>query len=289
MVLRSGILAANRRRVDGPEPPSGQHRYWRLTNMNNVGSTASLQIAELEFRDTIGGSSIATGGTALASGGTPSNAFDGNPASVWLGVNNLASFIGYDFGTPVFVREFAIRPGTSVTDGRTPFRFDLQWSDDGVTWTNHCRRIHRMMDSSKLYAFPANGTAYRILGTSGSGLEARWAELRLSETVGGPNVAEDALLISAEGGVTQTLPAVLNTALLFDGLTDAYIAATNFYFYFGGAMSLAEIAFVSVNLSSHVAAFDLQKSVDGGFNWTSEISGSGIPRPSNNSTWYTFP
>lgn len=259
--------------------------------MENAGGSSNLRIAELEFRDAVGGSNIATGGTALASGGMVANAFDGDPDTFWDGSDDPATFIGYDFGTPVAVREFAIRPSTSVTNNATPYVFDLQWSDDGSTWTNHCRRIHRMGDAFVTYAFPANGTAYRILGTSGSGLEARWAELRLSETVGGPDVAEDALLISAEGGVSATAPQVRDIALLFDGLTDAYIVATNFYFYFyfGSARDIAEIGFVSQNATVHVAAFDLQKSIDGGFTWTSEISATGIPRPSDNFTWSVFP
>lgn len=289
--MRSRFASASRLRRSITPPIEVPHRYWRLANMDVASTTPTspVQIAEIQFRETAGGANLATGGTAFASEGTPANAFDNNPTTVWAGTKNLSPTIGYDFGTPVFIREFTIRPGTSVTNNRTPYQFDLQWSDDGTTWTNHCRRIHRMLDASVATPFPAGGDAYRILGTSGSGPQARWAELRLSETPAGVDVAEGAAMISAEGGSTSTDPVVLDIALLFDGLTNAYFLATNFYFYFGGSMDIAEIGFVSQNATNHVAAFDLQKSTDGGFNWTSEISASGIPRPSDNVTWSVFP
>lgn len=104
------------------------HRYWRVYT-----TTSSAQISDLEFYTSLTGGNIASGGTAIASEGTAANGFDGNAATVWTAAAS-PSWLGYDFGAgndKARPKAVAIGQGAS---GKV-YNFDVQWSDDGSTWT----------------------------------------------------------------------------------------------------------------------------------------------------------
>lgn len=94
------------------KPDKLTHRYWRLLiSANEIGNISGL--AALEMAATPAGSDQCTGGTALTSsyrvGNEPALAFDGDDNTKWISENvSLPSYIGYDFGAEVAVKEVRI-------------------------------------------------------------------------------------------------------------------------------------------------------------------------------------
>lgn len=112
------------------------YRYWRVKATATTGSFVGC--AEIEFRTSYAGPQAAVGGTALAdssfSGLPASNAFDGSAANWACNGTGTASYIGYDFGSPVDIREMAWTNRSSApTQNWTSATVD--GSTDGTTWT----------------------------------------------------------------------------------------------------------------------------------------------------------
>lgn len=113
-----------------------KHAYWRIRGLRGTGNA---QFSKIEFRETIGGANVATGGTAFASTEFSSSyvaayAFNENNADFWAAVGSVGQWIAYHFPTPVEPAEIAMRVGDTAT---SYWRFAaVDWSDDGVTWTN---------------------------------------------------------------------------------------------------------------------------------------------------------
>lgn len=126
----------------GPNP-HGSHRYWRFFPTAGNGRNDYITIADLAFRSTPGGVSVATGGTPIQSGnydgnGVPANAFDGNASTYWESQKGTAGadiWIGYDFGTPVSVAEIGITAHASYSTNERPTQGFVQYSDNGTAWT----------------------------------------------------------------------------------------------------------------------------------------------------------
>lgn len=119
------------------------HRYWRISASGSTGGPGSghdgLGLNEVQFR--VAGVNQTGSGTALASssfsGSSPANAFDGNGATTkWDSDFSGAwpQWIGYDFGSGVTkdITAVAIWPNLNL---RAPAAFDVQYSDNGSTWT----------------------------------------------------------------------------------------------------------------------------------------------------------
>lgn len=90
------------------KPSAVAHRYWRIRlDENQLGSGSTLGLAEVEMKDTVGGSDQCTGGTGSARtvfGGTSAaNAFDNNNTTIYSssGGTNNCEWIRYDFGSGV--------------------------------------------------------------------------------------------------------------------------------------------------------------------------------------------
>lgn len=121
------------------------HRYWRIWIKTIQVQSAYASMTELELRATAGGPDQCNGGTPIASGyyntNTPSKAFDDitTGANYWVSQSaiNGPRWIGYQFANPVRVTEIAItaEDGTATSHQGDLKDFDLQYSDDGVTWT----------------------------------------------------------------------------------------------------------------------------------------------------------
>lgn len=127
--------------------PVTSAQYWRLFILSTANSPISdnaASLAEMTYRSTPGGSNIATGGAATASdsypGLPPSNAFDGNPATLWGTNAGMApnSWLKYAFASAVSVAEVTITargdaPNYGVS--QTPKSFRIESSPDNVTWS----------------------------------------------------------------------------------------------------------------------------------------------------------
>ena len=133
-LMRAGAAAWRRR---GAAPPSGS-RYWRVS-IASVETANAASCAELGFRVTPGGESVAVGGVASASSvhSSPYDAgmaFDGNLDSLWSTRTSPVwpVWIRYEFVSPVEIVEVAY---TARRDGGTYGQawkdFSIQRSDDG--------------------------------------------------------------------------------------------------------------------------------------------------------------
>lgn len=113
------------------------HLYWRV-NILTSAFGGNCGFAEISMAATVGGSNELSGGTPTAigadSGFEADKALDGNTSTSW----NFASSTGwwrYQFASPAQVLEVKI---TARLDAPTtsPTTWNLEWSDDGSTWTS---------------------------------------------------------------------------------------------------------------------------------------------------------
>lgn len=112
-----------------PPLAGGYHNYWRLFNWD---SNIWCRLAEIELRAYSNGPDLTGSGTAITSGGVAGNAVDNNVTTYWeASAFGVGSWWGYNFGTGKLIRQLVI---TNPSNGNAPGVFDLQYSDDGVTW-----------------------------------------------------------------------------------------------------------------------------------------------------------
>lgn len=121
---------------------SSPRRYWRLFMPYGGAESVNVLFADVQMRDEIGGADIATTGFAIMGsvpGQNPEPAFDTDPDSyVWLAsaYDHDEFWVGQDFGDG---NEKEIVEVAISTDGAYPEygpgAFDVQYSDDGATWT----------------------------------------------------------------------------------------------------------------------------------------------------------
>ena len=118
------------------------HAWWQLNCTGNDGGNA-YGLLQLQVRTSIGGGQAATGGTATAS-----ETFDGagGPYDLSHALANTGLYSGVDASNPQFLRyHFASAVDIAQimiqarNDGgeqaQAPDTFDVQYSDDGTTWT----------------------------------------------------------------------------------------------------------------------------------------------------------
>lgn len=116
---------------------SYEGRYWRAQAFLGAGSGQS--IAEIDFRETVGGANISrAGGTATASSFfsatfSPDKAVDGNLSSIWSSNGEQdTAWWQFDFGSARTVREISLTKRSSSTQALREGAF--QYSSDGITW-----------------------------------------------------------------------------------------------------------------------------------------------------------
>jgi len=121
------------------------HRYWRLKG-TEAGSYDGGGLAEVEFKAEVGGTDVATGGTASAgsnrAGSLAEYAFNDQTeledSNFWGGAAGSVaagtSWIAYDFGSPVYIKEFSITARDGVESDHMWDRWSLEYSDDNVNW-----------------------------------------------------------------------------------------------------------------------------------------------------------
>jgi len=122
-----------------PGDAFGPHTYWRIL-INTVENGSNCFLATLEFRATIGGADQCFG-----SGGTPSvsSTFNGSGALPFdnnIGTEWASGFVGpphwvqYQFVSPVSVAQISMAYNHGGVN-RAPLGWDVQYSDDGSSWT----------------------------------------------------------------------------------------------------------------------------------------------------------
>jgi len=142
-ILLSGVSAAAitaHLGGGGPVPVEGP-RYWRIDwgfKANN-----NTQMAEIEFRDEIGGPSQSVGGTILfstqfSSTFAAANAFDFNPATAFAHQGSIGNWIGYDFGASGLALAEIMLQATADSPSQNSNGFVVQYSNDGATWKPYC-------------------------------------------------------------------------------------------------------------------------------------------------------
>lgn len=126
---------------DGNRRPTGTaYRYWALfSGFLSASVSANFQLAEIEFRESIGGPNAAVSGTAISSSSfsgsfLPANAFDNNTSTI-AALSGKIGYIGYDFGNGAqkVIRQVSIKTSTAGTQG--PKTAVLCGSNDGTDWT----------------------------------------------------------------------------------------------------------------------------------------------------------
>jgi hypothetical protein len=123
-----------------PPLASPNHRYWRIS-LGAAAVASPFLIYEVGFCSVVNGPSVTTGGTAFASedpGNTASHLFDGDITTAWYSSDaNLPQYVGYDFGfgNTVDIVEVFLTTTYSADALEMPKSGDVQYSDDGFSWT----------------------------------------------------------------------------------------------------------------------------------------------------------
>lgn len=116
------------------------HRYWRVRVSADPQNAGNTSCAELALLESIGGSNTIGSGTIGSSsdfsGFPKGNAVDGNTSTFWAANNSYPTYLSYDFGSGV-TKDIVAVEWTNRSDSniQVPQRGDVQYSDDGSTWT----------------------------------------------------------------------------------------------------------------------------------------------------------
>ena len=276
------------------------HRYWRLyITANNGGSVAALT----EFRlftvpDLI---NRATGGTPYASttygSEAPARAFDGNISSNWASALGASypHWLAYDLGEGNerkidAIELFSRSSGDVVQMVRD---FEVQWSDDGSTWTTEWSVAGETgwgSNEGRVFSnpnYPVPGTGYRhwrLLFTAnngGSAVAATEIEMlalpdTVSKTVGG--VARNSSRWDSSHNVNELFDGVLNNnSNAWASKSGAAMPQWVSYEFLSGKQIINAVAIHARNNTDSSQAprdFAVQYSEDG-VNWTTAWTVSG--------------
>lgn len=108
------------------------YTYWRVMIDTTQVQYATIWIAEIEMRATVGGADQCAGGTATqGSGSNVASMFDNNPSTSGY-LTATPSWVQYQFATAVSVKELSLRADASPNGMLAEFR--LQASNDGAAF-----------------------------------------------------------------------------------------------------------------------------------------------------------
>lgn len=261
------------------------HRYWRIKVNANGGATYTLLCeVKMYLRGT---ATPATGGTASASGvngtNTAAKAIDGLTTTYWEYQNSNVWpqwwQVDYGAGNAKDIGSIDISSYSSFPT-EMPTDFEIQWSDDGATFTSVFRAQNlSAWSTSQTLSFPvpdtvdANYYAYRLnVSAVNGGTFLSIAEFALRETAGGDSLATGRARIYS----TQSGTFLANNA--FDSsLTTTWETASGTTTGSIGIILPAKVAPVEFVLSCRSTTgreatmpmnFSLQGSTDG-VTWTS--------------------
>lgn len=121
---------------------SGAHRYWRVTSTSRDGGSGTWSCSEIDIWESLyGPSALARPGWTLSVSGTttgdPARLVDGAVGGVntWISNSTATSWIAFDFGLGNAVEIHRVLIWRNSTGGSATIAGDVQYSDDGSTWT----------------------------------------------------------------------------------------------------------------------------------------------------------
>lgn len=226
----------------GDPTPYGTHAYWRVRPSGGMHANYVV-CSKLIFRSIPGGAEISTvGGTPIESGHYASNAaalaFDSDNTTSWESQSGIVSlgqvWLGMQFATPVSVTEIEWECGLYEDDER-PFNGEVQYSDDGSTWTTAflfglwdwtSGMVMSNTSTSNHYQPPYGGLALAALGDVDMGVEPEDGQsLIFDEASGkwkpGAGVPET---LGDIGDVDLTVPPEDGQALIWDDTAGKWVA-----------------------------------------------------------------
>lgn len=266
------------------------HVYWRLY-ITATGSDGFAGLAEWVPKDS-GGSTIATtGGTASASTAYPgqpaSNAFDGNASTFWLTNGGAPHWIQYQFPSAVDIASFTLTNPSGGNDPHCPMDFQLQFSDNGSTWTTLYTWLGAGFGSSGAQVTntfnAANAAvtslviAWRLNITAvaaGAGTTCRIAEWKLynaSSTQITTTTYSASATSSFDGHQAPYLALDGNASTYWNSNTAPSSTPQNLQYSFGSSAPVASITIQGDDYTRAPSAFSLQYSTDG-TTWTTASS-----------------
>jgi hypothetical protein len=131
------------------------HHWWRvyISELHNNFFWCGVSCAELELRETIGGSDLTVPGGPITANNTdgsfpPANAIDNDPATF---AGSPGGYGNVPWGTPPWWLKYYLDPPRNIVEifyrvrnanesGCTPKTLTIQYSDDDVAWTD--ARVH---------------------------------------------------------------------------------------------------------------------------------------------------
>jgi hypothetical protein len=175
------------------------HRYWRVyVTAQAGGAGGNISISELSMAASTGGANLCTGsGVSVDSTvvGPATNLFDGNSNTFWANNAELPGWVAYDFGAgnAYAIVEVKITPRNDGYYAQAPQTWQLQWSDDGSTWTSAALFTAGAWTAGSPQTFdvptPATNRFWRIYVTTvQSGTQLAVAEFSMASTLGGANL-----------------------------------------------------------------------------------------------------
>lgn len=219
--------------VGGAGTSFGKHSYWRVLVTANSGDDRFVHIAEMVMQE-VNGVQAATGGTALQSGnyaGNPAtNAFDGNPTSVWKSQSGSVAarniWLGYQFTAPVEIKQITFGNYNGYENDEWMTAGVVQYSDDGAAWTD-----------AWSFTLDWTGSANQTKTRKAAGVE--FPVRFFSGTTDAPVAGDIGKLIIANNATTATSTIPLDFGAIGDVLT--WIANG------AGTLNIAGAAGVTVN------------------------------------------
>lgn len=145
------------------------HVYWRVnikTCVNGIFGALSV----IHMAATSGGTDLLTGGSIVSSGNNGSvetNAIDGDINTYWGGPGALPAYWGYHFASAVDITEVRITSGPSVVNYH-PTTFDLDYSDNGSSWTTIQSYTSATWVDSVQQTFTVNATVAATVSETGT-------------------------------------------------------------------------------------------------------------------------
>jgi hypothetical protein len=273
-------------------PAAAGHTHWRLFMTNNYGG-AGFTLGEIEMRGVVGGPDLCTGGTPTVSDTSAGNAaadmFDNSIANFnYWDAASTNQWAAYQFPSPVDIVEIAIAQTGSATDplGRAPKDCIVQYSDDGVSWSDAFSFTFAafVVDAFRAYpeAPPAAGyhRAWRLLAATVNG--AAFTEIREIELRATPGGADQSVAVAAGAG--SSLGRIINSNTVAGGdQTGAWNDTTAIWratggtnqwtgFVFPNPVKVEELVLTAgTNVTQAPRTFSLQYS-DDLVTWTTQMS-----------------
>lgn len=178
-----------------PETPGQMaHKFWRVYCRANNGD-GYTGLTEVYFRDVAGVEFPPTDGVIIKSGEAPNGAigpavqaFDRNVGNRWEVPVAVGAWIGIQYAAAVKVRRLSLTSGNQYP-AQMMKNFDIQWSDDGITWTtrwsqdnvtawgiSETRNFADPVEDPVSTAIPSpTGKAGKVLTVAANGRELEWA------------------------------------------------------------------------------------------------------------------